>query len=75
MEIEDMGDVSGFESMPKERQFYFTAVRYEGDGELWFAGPSGYEKDAVIDSLQNWSGISGARIYAVKLPVKSHPLT
>lgn len=71
MNIDDKGELSGYETMPKERTLYLTAVRYSSD--YWGAGPSGTDKAQVEQQLSTWVGIDAARIYAVKVPVTTLP--
>jgi hypothetical protein len=68
VKVEDAGELRSFDLPPKEREFFMTAVRYSND--WWSNGPSGYSKEEVIKSLQSFSGITDARIYTVRLPVK-----
>lgn len=67
VQIEEMGEIRTFEAVPSEVTLYLTAVRYSGT--LWSAGPSGLDKNEVINRLVNWSGIDSARIYSVKVPL------
>lgn len=69
IEIEDEAALTKFEAMPTEKTLYLTAVRYKNGS--WLGGPSGDNKDAVLASIQNWSGIDRARIYTVKVPIEA----
>ncbi|MDI3349187.1 hypothetical protein PIGBHMHK_00667 [Mycoplasmopsis arginini] len=71
MEIEDKGNIDSFEVMPAEQILYLSAVTY--DGSHWFGGPASFNKNEVIKILQGYTGVSVARIYRVKVPVKSFP--
>ena len=71
MEIEDKGTIDTFEPIPIETILYLSAVHYEG--VYWTAGPAGTDKNVVIQKLQGYSGVTLARIYKVKVPVKSLP--
>ena len=71
MEIEEMGELKKFESVPSEVTLYMTAICYSGS--YWTGGPSGLNKDEVIRNLSSWTGIVKARIYAVKVPVGALP--
>ena len=71
MEIEDMGELKKFESVPSEATLYLTAVYYSNSH--WGGGPYGMNKDEVIKNLNYWSNITKARIYAVKVPVDALP--
>ena len=71
MEIEDMGELRKFESVPSETILYMTAVCY--NGSYWTGGPYGLNKEEVIRNLSLWTGITKARIYAVKVPVDALP--
>lgn len=68
MKIEDAGEIRSFELPPRECDFFITVVRYSND--WWATGPSGYNKEDVINSLRSFTGITDARIYTVRLPVK-----
>ncbi len=68
MEIEEMGEVRAFETLPTEGTLYLTAVRYSGN--FWAAGPSAMDKAEVIRNLGCYTGITAARIYAVKVPLE-----
>ena len=67
MEIEDMGELRKFDTMPSEATLYITAVCYGGGS--WSSGPSAMDKGEVENSLRNWVGITKARIYSVKVPL------
>ncbi len=67
MEVEDMGELSKFETVPNEQTFVIAVVHYESGGG-WAVGPSG-ARDYVMSMLPSWSHIDKARIYSVKLPV------
>jgi hypothetical protein len=71
MEIEDKGNLDAYEPMPIDTFLYITAVQFEGG--YWTGGPSGTDKNMVIQQLQSYSGVELARIYKVKVPVKSIP--
>jgi len=70
MEIEDKGELKAFETMPTDGTLYLTAVCY--GAASWMQGPSGMDKGQVITALSTWSGITRARIYAVKVPLEAH---
>lgn len=70
MEIEDKGTLTKFETMPTEGTLYLTAVRYTT--KRWTQGPSGMDKEQVIEDLRQWSGIDKARIYAVTVPLAGY---
>lgn len=67
MKIEDAGELRSFEPMPTEAIHYVSVVRYPGS--FWAAGPFSDRKEAVIESLKHWNGVTEARIYTVRLPI------
>ncbi len=69
MEIEDMGELKKFETMPTDDTLYLTAITY--DGNNWSCGPSSMKKEEVINSLRYWKGLVSARIYAVQVPLNA----
>lgn len=71
MNIEDVGELRSFETIPSEITFYMSAVRYHN--YYWVAGPYDTDKAKVIRMLHTWGGVEAARIYAVKLPTKLMP--
>ena len=72
MEIEDAGELKTFEAQPKEGFVYLTVVRYSGN--YWCGGPSSMDKGEVMRMLANWSGITAARVYAVRVPLDAAPV-
>lgn len=71
MNIEDVGELRSFETIPSEVTLYMSAVCYSGS--YWAAGPCDTDKAKVIRMLHTWGGVEAARIYAVKLPTKLMP--
>lgn len=71
MEIEDVGELRKFETMPNEGTLYLSLVRYESGG--WMNGPCSMDKNEVMRMLGNWAGAKAARIYAVKVPIDAMP--
>ena len=67
MEIENIGELKAFETMPKEGTLYIGVVCYSGN--YWAVGPSAMNKDEIIRALGSWSGATKARIYSVKVPL------
>lgn len=68
MQIEEKGNIDTFEAMPSEGELYLTAIFYEAG--YWQAGPGGMDKAEVIRMISGYSGITKARIYSVKVPLK-----
>ena len=71
MKIEELGKISGFETMPKDASLYLSAVQYSSG--LWCSGPSGMDKNEVIKQISCYSGVSAARIYEVSVPLRNIP--
>lgn len=69
MNIEDMGELKKFETMPTEGTLYLTAIQFQSG--LWGSGPFGMDKQQVITYLSGWSGVVAARIYSVQVPLTS----
>ena len=69
MIIDDMGELSEFETPPTEATFYLTMVRYESCNG-WITGPSGLNKESVLVALEAWQGLDAARIYTIRLPMR-----
>ena len=68
MQIEEMGELKRFETLPTEQILYISAVRYRGS-DIWTGGPSATTKESVISMLGRHTGCEMARIYLVKLPL------
>lgn len=67
MEIEELGELKAFETMPKEGTLYVSIVCY--GVSYWACGPSAMSKGEVIKALSSWSGATKARIYSIKVPL------
>lgn len=71
MEIEEIGKIESFEPIPHEATLYLTAVYYPNPSGYWAPGPGGMDKSEVIRMVSVYTtGISKARIYSVKVPLK-----
>lgn len=67
MEIEDKGELTTFQAMPKEATLYITAAQHSSG--QWMGGPSNHDKSALMEQLRQWNGFTRCRIYAVTVPV------
>lgn len=72
MDIKDCGELKEYDGASSEIVLYLTAVRYSTN--CWMAGPSGTDKNNVMDQLRGYVGVQATRIYSVTVPVSGIPV-